>query len=124
MPIREVVYSLHAEGEMHTQPPYECHRNKNHDRSDFPEAKKDRGKGIARGSLAKKMRQSRSAHVVHLSENVGNPPLLLHLLLVGRMPHTTPKIKDHVSAEEYAHMCKLSKMGKLIMMGKLTFQLL
>lgn len=67
VPVREVVYYIHAKGEMHTQPPYECHRKKNPDISALAKAKKDCGKGLARGSLAKKMTMSRSAHIVHLS---------------------------------------------------------
>lgn len=45
-------------------------------------------------------------------------------MLVGRMPHTTTELKDCVSVEEYAHMCKLSKIAKLVLLAGSTFQLL
>lgn len=75
---------------MPTQLPSKRWSKKNHDRLALVEAKKDCGKEIARGSLAKRMRFSGPTPTIHLSKNIGNPHLPVSYVTVSRMPWTMP----------------------------------
>lgn len=96
-------------------------RIKNHDTAALVGAKKDEGNAIILGSLIKKSKHQGSASAIHILESEGNIPLPLPLVMVVRLHQNTKKMKDDVSAQDYAHARQLSKIDKSNLLAESNF---